>query len=226
MPGPRKINVAAWKADDFREGWGPDCTSALAEEVDREVVRTLLGDAHEPGVGVVDELAAIARWPHLPPILRRFANGATDYDRDALHEAIHRYVRPWVRQFEVVRSDIEDTIRSALTRAAWGKMTPDLHNRVLELLHECGPDPEFAWRRLDYDIQLRSEQITAKPRKLGIYNPSPPEPSAVDRLAAQVDGNAAKRVAKMDVAIAHQNEAVDELRALWAPESPESDWGP
>lgn len=88
-------------------------------------------------------------------------------------------------------------------------------------------DPELDPTIPDYNLTIRSDEITAKPRKLrGTWPSQMPEPSVVDRLAAQVDGDAAKRVAKMDAAISHRDEMVRELRALWAPESPESDWGP
>jgi hypothetical protein len=211
------IRATKQQADDLRELWGPDPFALLADEIDREVVRTLLRDAYEPGVSVVDDLASIAKQPHLPPILRRFANGVQGCDRDELHRAIQDAVRREPRIPEVAQADIEVEVQTALTRAAHGEPSPDLHDRVLELMHERDADG-LGWypgKIPEIELNIRVESITAKPRRLGTWPPKPPEPSVVDRLAGLEDPTAAERVARIDAVIAHQAETVQDLRALF-----------
>ena len=206
----------------FRELWGDGLLGYLHEvlgrEVDREVAGTLVPQVALEPLSAVDELAALSKWPHLPPVLRRVAaGGALDYDNDEFKRAVHDAVVRGPRQPGIAQSDLDAEIATALTNAALGIPSPDLHDRVLELMHERDA---FGWYHStkihEIELDIRSESITAKPRRLVGWPPKPPEPSAVDRLAAQVDPAAAKRVAKMNAAIARSQEAVDDMRDMSA----------
>jgi hypothetical protein len=80
----------------------------------------------------------------------------------------------------------------------------------------------------EYDLDIRSEEITATKRKLGTWPPTPPEPSAVDRLAATVDPRAAERVAEIEAERAGAASMIQDMKNLhdlrWAPDAPEEEW--
>ena len=67
---------------------------------------------------------------------------------------------------------------------------------------------EAALERPEYRLKLTSEKITAKPRRLPDWPRRPPEPSAVERLAALEDPEIAERIAKTDKRIAMCDEIV------------------
>jgi len=202
--------------ESFRELWGEGLLSHLAREVDRAVARPLVRQVALEPLSAVDELAALSKWPHLPPVLRRVAaGGVLDYN-DEFKRAVHDAVVRGPRQPEIAQENLDAEIASALANAARGLPNPDLHDRVLELMHERDA---FGWYHStkipEIKLDIRSESITAKPRRLGPWPPKPPEPSAVDRLAAAVDPGAAERVAKVYATRARVDEAADELRALF-----------
>lgn len=216
----RKLQASTQAMETLRDLWGPGDGTALRAEIDRDIARTLMPpDALGP-MSAVDELALVAKYPHLPPLLRRFASGSPDYDTEELHQAIQDAIVRGPRQPEIAQEDLDTEIEAALTNASRGVPSPDLHDRVLELMHErdaygIGWYPEQLPK---IDLQLRSESITAKPRRLGVWPPPLPEPSVVDRLAAQVDPAAAERVARVDAARALAQASADELWALFPDE--------
>lgn len=209
------------RTDGFIQQFGTGLgamADAMREETDREILASMPG---EPSV--VDELAWLAKWPHLPPVLRRIAGGSIFYDEEEFHNAIDDAVLRGPRQPEIAQADIDAEIATALTRAANGERSPDLHDRVRDLLIERDAfDPT---KLPEIELNITSVSITAKPRRLGVWPPPLPEPSVVDRLAAVEDHKAAERVAKMDKAIARRNGSADDLRLLFADED-DDDWEP
>jgi len=64
------------------------------------------------------------------------------------------------------------------------------------------------------ELNIRSEEVIAKPRKLRTAG-LPAEPSVVEKLAAVVDPDAKKKVEDYDKARASFDEMLADLRSLW-----------
>jgi len=216
-------SVFSQAEESLRELWGPDLVQRNAElraAVDRDIARTLVPTISTDPMSAVDELAALSKFPHLPAVLRRVASGSWDYDAEEFSRAVRDAIVCGPRMPEIAQEDLDAEIEAALADAAQGIPSPDLHDRVLELMHErdAGGIGWYPGRIPEVELHLRAESISAKPRQLrGTWPPKPPEPSVVDRLAATVDQVAAERVAKMDAARARVDEAADELRILFEP---------
>lgn len=66
----------------------------------------------------------------------------------------------------------------------------------------------------EIELNIRSEEVIAKPRKLRIAG-LPAEPSAVEKLGAVVDPEVQKKLEDYDKARARFDEMLADLRALW-----------
>ena len=79
-------------------------------------------------------------------------------------------------------------------------------------------DDEIDWEMSteipEIDLNIRSEEVTFKSRKLRCAD-LPAEPSVVDRLAAVADSDAKRRLEDYDRAKTRFDEMLADLRAMW-----------